>query len=184
MTALATLILDCVKNRQSYSEDPPAPLPGTEGITQVPTLKPGVFRDCSPMLAVRFQVLGRWMDATHGHWLDASDMASLWTDPNPDPLLGGIYSMHIAGKEGWPNIASSLFLPERLSLFAGSDIGNERIFLLWLDFADEPEVWVYDSNGESRYADLREYLEAYRNDDVTASQKSWRVIPPWGTSMC
>lgn len=175
MTALATLILDCVKMRQSYSEAPPALIPGTKGETQVPTLKPGVYRDCSPMLAVRFQVLGRWMEATHGHWLDASDMASLWAAPNPDLLLAGIYSMHIAGKENWPNIASSLFLPERLSLFAGSDIGNERVFLLWLDFEDEPEVWAYDSNGESRYGDLRKYLEAYMNGDVSVSQKSWRA---------
>ena len=175
MTALATLILDCAKKRRSYSEAPPSPLPGTEGVTQVPTLKAGICRECSPMLAVRFQVLGRWMDATHGHWLDASDMVSLWTDPNPDPLLAGIYSMHIAGKENWPNIASALFLPERLSLFAGSDIGNERVFLLWLDFEDEPEIWAYDLNGKSRYANLCKYLQAYMSDDVSASQKTWRA---------
>jgi hypothetical protein len=130
---LAQLGITCQKplhRALERDEAPPALLPGAKGETQVPTLMPGVYRDCSPMLAVRFQALGRWMEATHGHWLDAGDMASLWTKPNPDPLLSDIYSMHIAGRENWPNIASSLFLPERLSLFAGSDIGNERVFLL------------------------------------------------------
>jgi hypothetical protein len=68
-----------------------------------------------------------------------------------------------------------LFKPERLSVFACSDLTNEKIYLLWLDFEDEPELWAYDSNGESRYKDLREYLEAYLADDISAMERRWRL---------
>ena len=49
------------------------------------------------------------------------------------------------------------------------------VILLWLDSTVEPEVWVYDCNGESRYKDLNDYLNAYINDDVSACERSWRV---------
>lgn len=59
--------------------------------------------------------------------------------------------------------------------FAGSDYSYEMVFLLWLDSTVEPEVWVYDCNGESRYKDLNDYLNAYINDDVSACERSPRV---------
>ncbi|MCW4461239.1 hypothetical protein OK349_05930 [Sphingomonas sp. BT-65] len=80
-----------------------------------------------------------------------------------------------AGAEGWPNDPYILFRPERLSLFAGSEYNYEKIYLLWLDFEDEPELWVYDANGESRYRDLACYLRAYLTDDVSAASISWRA---------
>jgi hypothetical protein len=49
------------------------------------------------------------------------------------------------------------------------------MFLLGLEFEDEPEFWVYDSNGESRYKDLAEYLNAYLNDDLTAAERRWKL---------
>jgi hypothetical protein len=158
-----------------YNNPTAAPVWNTRPTDRIPTLQPGFFRDASKMLSTRFQVIGRWVDATHGHWLDAQDMESLWADNIVDPMLNEIWQQHLAAKENWPNIASSLFLPERLSLFAGSDIGNEKVFLLWLDFVDEPEIWVYDSNGESRYKNFKEYLDAYIKDDISASANSWRV---------
>ena len=84
----------------------------------------------------------------------------------------------MAAEENWPNEASALFRPERLSLFACSDLTNEKIYLLWLDFEDEPELWVYDANGESRYKDLAEYLTAYLADDVSAAGRAWRLAAP------
>jgi hypothetical protein len=141
----------------------------------IPTLKTGIFRPSSPELKERFQLFGRWQKATHGHWLRLDDMEALWKDSIGDILLNGIRESQQAAEENWPNDASALFKPERLSLFAGSDITNERIYLLWLDFEDEPELWVYDSNGESRYKDLAEYLKAYLNDDVSAAERCWRL---------
>lgn len=141
---------------------------------QVPTLAEGVFRPISPMLLERFAAFGRWRIATHGHWLSISDMAALWGVPS-DPLLQEIREMRDAGESGWPNDASALFRPDRLSLFAGSDVSNEKIYLLWLDCAAEPEPWVYDSNGEARYPDLAAYLTAYLTDDLTAFERSWRA---------
>jgi len=148
------------------------PTPFGQGI---PTLAPGVFRPGNPMLEERFQLFGRWTTASHGHWLSTSDMEALWSDNGTDPFIEGVKQMQAASAEGWPNDASPLFRPERLSLFAGSEYSNERIYLLWLDFEDEPELWVYDANGESRYHDLAAYLQAYLAEDVSAASISWRA---------
>ena len=148
------------------------PTPFGQGI---PTLQPGFFRPGSPMLEERFKLFGRWTTASHGHWLSAADMETLWSDDEIDAFVHGVKQMQAASAEGWPNDASSLFRPERLSLFAGSEYSNERIYLLWLDFEDEPELWVYDANGESRYHDLATYLQAYLAEDVSAASISWRA---------
>ena len=148
--------------------------PAEEAVDNVPTLAKGIYRPVTPMLQARFAAFGRWKRATHGHWLSASDMAALWDEP-ADPLLREIREMREAAEEDWPNDASALFRPERLSLFAGSDVSNEKIYLLWRDFEDEPELWVYDSNGEGRYRDLAAYLTAYIEDDQSAFERPWRA---------
>lgn len=145
-------------------------------VDQVPTLAKGVYRPVSPMLRARFQAFGRWRLATHGHWLSAADMAALWDEPT-DPLLREIREMREAAEENWPDEASALFRPERLSLFAGNDVSNDKIYLLWLDCEEESEIWVYDSNGEGRYPNLAAYLSAYLDDDLTAFERSWRSWP-------
>jgi len=149
--------------------------PPTQLTQGIPTLKSGVYQECGPMLKERYELFGRWMRATHGHWLGIDDMERLWENNINDPFLRDIQSIQVAGEEDWPNEASALFRPERLSLFACSDITNEKIYLLWIEFEEEPELWVYDSNGESRYKDLSKYLEAYNNDDISAAGKSWRA---------
>ena len=102
-------------------------------------------------------------------------MEALWKDSIDDEFLDRVRSQRVGGERGWPKEASALFRPERLSLFACSDLTNEKIYLLWLDFEDEPELWVYDSNGESRYKDLAEYLNAYLADDVSAAGRRWKL---------
>ena len=144
-------------------------------ILRVPTLEAGIFRPVSPELARRFRALGRWLDATHGHWLSAFDMEALWQTEIADPWLAAVRRQHVFAMEEWPNIASALFRPERLSLFAGSDVSSELVFLLWLDFEPEPEVWVYDASGESRYRDLNHYLEACLGEVPTTAGRAWRA---------
>lgn len=155
----------------------PTMWPSTSFSRGVPTLEPGIYRPCSPMLQERFELCGRWTIASHGNWLSTSDMEALWSnaDTAADPFLEGIQQSRIAGTENWPNEASSLFRPDRLSLFAASGETYEKIYLFWLDFEDEPELWVYDANGESRYRDLAAYLQAYLADDVSAASHSWRA---------
>ena len=51
----------------------------------------------------------------------------------------------------------------------------EMICLIWFDGTEEPELWVYDCNGESRYKDLAAYLQAYIDDDVSASEVKWKL---------
>jgi len=174
---IKSLVDSSIEKRRSFLKDisrlrllPAATL--DEG---VPTLRSGQRQSFSPQLKERYELFGRWETATHGHWLGLGDMEGLWQETINDDFLNRIKSQRIACEEGWSNSAPALFKPERLSLFACSDLTNEQIYLLWLEFEDEPELWVYDSNGESRYKDLEEYLRAYLSDDVSASARSWRV---------
>lgn len=150
--------------------DPPTPL--GKGI---PTLAKDIYQPFTPQLKQRFEQLGRWEWSTHGHWLSLEDMQALWTDGAGDQLLQRIKGLRAGVEQGWPNVASALFRPERLSLFAASDLNYQTVYLLWLEFEDEPEIWVYDPNGESRYKDLAEYLAAYLHDDVTAAERRWKL---------
>jgi hypothetical protein len=141
----------------------------------IPTLKPGVFRPLTPQLKKRYEMFGRWENATHGHWLGLDDMETLWRDAIDDQLLEEIKISRVAGEEHYPGDASSLFRPERLCLFAGDDNNYEKIYLLWTDFGEEPEPWVHDPNGTSRYKDLANYLKAYLADDLSASESPWQL---------
>lgn len=133
---------------------------------RIPTLEPDCYRAITPMLDVRFGMFSYWRNATHGDWLSVSEMKSLWSDKKDD-YIQRIADNVKAAADNWANDAYGLFLPKRLSLFAGSPDILERIYLLWLDNADEPELLVYDCNGMARYKDLEEYLTAYINDDLS-----------------
>ncbi|END3794343.1 hypothetical protein OM226_11655 [Escherichia albertii] len=142
---------------------------------QIPTLKNGVWQKASPMLQARFAHCGCWLSATHGSWLSISDMEMLWQEHIENTFLNEIKMNAEASRDNWDNHVWGLFHSNRLSLFAGSDFSYEMVFLLWLDSSVEPEVWVYDCNGESRYKDFDDYLKAYLCDDVSACSRSWRA---------
>jgi len=141
----------------------------------IPTLETGFRRKASPMLRRRFELFGRWERATHATWLDLADMESLWLEAARDPLQAEFKRQADTLREEWPNHATGLFKDERISLFAVSDLNTESIVLMWLDFEPEPEVWAYDGNGESRYGNLEDYLDAYIANDVRAARRSWRA---------
>lgn len=140
----------------------------------VPTLEKGVYRNVSPMLKIRYGAFGKWINAAHGDWLDTKEMESLWNEDEKDERLIGIVRDIKASKDYWEDHATGLFAPNRISIFAASDNGYEMICLIWFDGTEEPELWVYDCNGESRYKDLAAYLQAYI-DDVSASEVKWKL---------
>ena len=154
---------------------PPSPPECLEG--GVPTLEKDFYRPLTPMLEVRFKQFGSWRHATHGNWLSLQEMETLWGDPL-DAKIAGIKQMLMIHSKDWANDAISLFKPERISVFAGDDEGNERLYLLWFDFVAEPEIWVYDTNGEAHYKDLEAYLKAYLEDDLMAYDKHWILEYP------
>jgi hypothetical protein len=156
-------------------KDPAKILPAAPLGTGIPTLRAGVYQPFTPQPKERYELFGRWEKATHGHWLGLNDMEALWKTHIEDSFLADIQSQRLAVEGGWPHQAANLFGPERLSLFACCDVTREKIYLLWLICKDEPELWVYDSNGESRYKDLKDYLDAYLADDIRASERRWRL---------
>ena len=88
-------------------------------------------------------------------------------------LESGVYRKASMGN--WEDHATGLFALNRVSIFAASDNSYEMICLIWFDGTEEPELWVYDCNGESRYKDLASYLQAYIDDDVSASAVKWKL---------
>ena len=142
-----------------------------EKITKIPTLERNYYRDVSQMLKERYSILSYWKNATHGNWLSIEEMEMLWLD-NSTPYINQLKNQIKAFSENWSNDASSLFKNNRISVFAIDDNGTEHIYLIWFDDVEEPEFWVYDSNGMARYKNIKTYLEAYLFDDLSA------YIPP------
>lgn len=138
-------------------------------VLKIPTLEKEYYRELSPQLEARFSKLGYWEDATHGDWLDVEKMKLFWDENSENPIVINVF----ASIKNWANDVASLFKSNRVSVFAGSQYTSERVYLIWLDFKKEPEVWVYDTNGLSRYKDLLEYLTAYLEDDLSKISDIW-----------
>lgn len=141
----------------------------------VPTLEKGIYREVSPMLKVRYELFGKWLNATHGDWLDTQEMENLWSEKLTEERLAGIARNVKASMDNWEDHVAGLFVPNRISIFAASGNSYEMICLIWFDSIEEPELWVYDCNGESRYKDLTSYLQAYIDDDVSACSVKWKL---------
>lgn len=144
-------------------------------VHEVPTLDPSVCRPVSPMLHERFLFCGRWELATHGDWLNVDEMSAIANNDSSDARIAELIDGKNAAALEWANDAGALFRADRLSLFAASCTSYERVYLLWLDETIEPELWVYDANGEARYRSLDDYLEAFLSDDMSAYESAWRL---------
>lgn len=127
------------------------------------------------MLYERFLFCGGWGLATHGDWLGIDEMTLVANNDLSNDRIAGIVGYKDAAALDWPNDACGLFRQDRLSLFAGSDVTYTRVYIIWLDEVIEPEVWAYDSNGEARYQNLNDYLQAVLNDDLSAYEKKWHL---------
>jgi hypothetical protein len=144
----------------------------TKVITKIPTLKQSYYRPISPMLKERYAFLSYWRNATHGDWLSTDEMELLWLN-NSTPYINQLKHQLKAFSENWINDASSLFKDYRISVFAIEENGNEHIYLIWFDDIEEPELWVYDSNGMARYKNIKDYLDAYLSDEMSAYSAGW-----------
>jgi hypothetical protein len=168
---ISTLLKRALADVSEQDGVPITPLPAESDKMQVPTLQPGRYRSLSPQLKDRFALFGAWPEATHADWLSLGEMEELWAPMSPTATARKRNLSIIA--ENWQNDAISLFKENRISVFALSEEGTERIYLLWFDCVTEPEVWVYDANGEAHYRDLKAYLQAYLDDDLTAYENHW-----------
>lgn len=168
---ITTLLKRALADISEQDGEPVTPLPAEPDKTQVPTLQAGRYRPLSPQLKERFALLGAWAEATHADWLSLTQMEALWSPTSPTAAARKQNLTTIA--DNWQNDAVALFKEDRISVFALAEEGTERMYLLWFDCVDEPEVWVYDTNGEAHYRDLKAYLQAYLDDDLTAYEKHW-----------
>ena len=171
MTSIKNLLNKVIKELEGDSEITPP----SNFIRGIPTLKKGYYRKVSPMLKERFISIGSWIDSTHGDWLDIHEMELFWNEPIKNERMSEIISNVRSSINNWEDDAGSLFAENRVTVFAASQFTFERVYLIWFDSTIEPEIWVYDSNGESRYKDLASYLKSFIKDDVSASNKKWKL---------
>lgn len=131
----------------------------------IPALEKGKCHRISPMLKERFSLLGKWEDATHGDWLDLGEMKNLWlNESDADERTKQFQSQIKAFVEHWEEHILSKVQRKNVTVFALSEYTYESIFLIWKD-AIEPEVWVYDVNGESHFKNIELYLVDYLNQE-------------------
>lgn len=168
---IKTLLNRTLADVSEQDGTPVTPAPAEPHTMQIPTLQVGRYRPLSPQLTDRFALFGAWPEATHADWLSLTEMQDLWAPSSPVATARKQNVAIIAAN--WQNDAVALFKEDRISIFALSEEGTERMYLLWFDCIDEPEVWVYDTNGEAHYRDLKAYLQAYLDDDLTAYAKPW-----------
>jgi hypothetical protein len=132
----------------------PRPYPPEPIGRGIPLLEKGEYRDATPQLQERFSSAGRVEDAWAGQaWLGLSDMEAAWSDP-------GILEQVRNRQDNWEGSAPAAVPWDRLTLFGVNREEFEETYLVWPESRSaEPEVWVYLSQAESRYPDLRTYLE-------------------------
>lgn len=149
------------------------PISSESNLIRIPTLLEGHYEAMSPMLYERYNSFANWLNAPHGDWLSLEQMKDLWQDwDNKTP--NNTYATFLKiNTEQWENDAIRLFRPGRISVFAASLHTYDRIYLLWFDGVEEPELWLYDSGGLARFKDLSTYLKAILTDDSSAYSSHW-----------
>ncbi len=168
------LIYDCIKDIESTDGETAQIDKQISQISAIPTLEQDVMKEFSPMMKKRFSMFNGWESSTHGDWLSLEEMQKLWLSSEMlDDRLKRIAHNQKSAEQEWGNDAASLFKPSRLSLFAASQDTYERIYLVWFDCQNEPELWVYDVNGSARYLNLEEYLKAFLDDTQDAYDNKW-----------
>jgi hypothetical protein len=120
----------------------------------VPSLKKGVYRRPTPMIAARFRFAGAWVNAGLGHtWLSVSGMEDVWSDKT-------ILKQIRIRQEYWQKSAPALFSWSRVSLFGIERNEQEETYLVWNDGRKkEAEVYVYIGHEEKIFKNLRVYVE-------------------------
>ena len=172
MESIKDLIIKAESIIKDISTEPTALCRCKSEIANIPTMEPNVYRLVSPMLRECYDNFKFWRNSTHGNWLSLLEMEELWSD-KPSTYIQNIKNELIACSQNWANDAYGLFRDNRLSVFAADEKSYERVYLIWLDETDEPELWCYDCNGMARYKNLRDYLQAYIEDDLSAYNKTF-----------
>jgi len=132
-----------------------APQPIIRGI---PTLAEGVFRNPSPLVAVRFAFAGRWEEAFPGLILfGLSDMERSYKnhlraelERSRRPELMKHYQHSPAGR----------FPPEELSEFGFNDIWSGNLYLTWAKQSDGEPALVWHERGHwQEFANLTRFFQ-------------------------
>ena len=149
-----------VKNQQRNEDGPyrgffPQLLKSPENFKLgIPSLAKGIYLPPSPMIRVRFETVGRWVNAAFGQtWLGIEDMKKAWSSTMTKEQT----KLRLAD---WPNSPLQNHPPELTSLF-GLDPGEgEDTYLLWPETkGEEPKILCYMGYEEEIHCNLADFLE-------------------------
>ncbi|MEM7477843.1 MAG: hypothetical protein AAF483_22890 [Planctomycetota bacterium] len=122
-------------------------------IKNLPTLEQGTRRLISPMLKERFAFCGRWR--RFGEiWLSAEQMETVCRNRQ-------FKRNFRIQKEEWENSAPAIIPPNRLTVYSvSSHDDGDYTYLVWPERQNgEPQLWRYQSQSETQFKNLQEFLE-------------------------
>lgn len=150
-----------------------APEPGPDRIA---TLRPGVSRPLSPMLAARFRFAGAWSNARLSqNWLSLSEIARALNDERIKRSID-LRIENSYGDDPPGGVAS-----EDCAIFGHNPFELDETYLVWKEGQEEPIVWEYFGADDSVFSNLERYLEYIvgdrSEDDKERTYAIWvRVI--------
>lgn len=150
-----------------------APEPGSDRIA---TLRPGVSRPLSPMLAARFRFAGAWGNARLSqNWLSLSEIERALND---DRIKR---SIELRTENSYGDDPPGGVAPEDCAIFGHNPFELDETYLVWKEGQEEPIVWEYFDADDSVFSNLERYLEYIvgdrAEDDKERTYAVWvRVI--------
>jgi hypothetical protein len=121
----------------------------------IPLLAKNRYRQPSPMLAIRFALVGRWENAATGQtWLGINDMKKAWSSKAIAEQIG-------LRRKYWPTSVVAQHPDSRITLYALWEDEKDETYLLWPedDSGTEPEIYRYVGYEENRHENLLEMLK-------------------------
>lgn len=147
------LLEDLRIERESNPDEllPHALKPASRTHSRIPTLKPGVYRDASPMIAARFRFAGTWKNAWPGQtWLGIDEIKAAGKNRK-------ILKQLKTRAEYWDGCVSQLHEPYELTLF-GIDLEEmAETYLVW-GLKPEPTIHIYESQHSVHFKDFNAML--------------------------
>ena len=140
---------------------------------RIATLKPGISRHLSPMLAARFNFVSRWENARLGqNWFSLDEISGLLSNKEIVERI----DLRLENDSHFPP-ASVAF--EDCVLFGYVPYALDETYLVWKDGDVEPVVWEYFEGDYLLFNNFERYLQYIVGDreDDDAVREVWDGKP-------
>jgi hypothetical protein len=128
--------------------------PAESIVPKIFSLEKGIYHPVSPLLKIRFDYAGRWINAVYRNsFFSQQELNNIVDDSR-------IIEQVKMRQENWENSPPATLPWSQISLFGANLLDYEEIYLVW-NGQEEPSVMSYVSNCEYLFDDLGEFLLFY-----------------------